>query len=375
MSLTGSKTILGYVLIVFAALQLVACGQKDPVTLGFVGGLTGRVSDLGGPARNGMLLAIEEANKAGGINGQPIKAIIHDDRQDVETAKKVVNELIAKNVDAIVGPATSSMAVKVAPLAEKAKTIMMGVTVTTNSLTGKDDYFFRVLAATAVHAGEVAEHLFEKENIRRFSTIYDLKNKAYSLGWVTDFTTRMNKLGGESINTLSFTSGNQEELVPLASKLVEGEPDIVIFVTNAVDAALLAKLVRTNAPTVKLGTSEWAGTERLIELGGSFVEGAFVPQYLDRESKDPDYLSFREAFIRRFNHEPGFPGLTAYNATNVVLDRLKHKSEGQSLKDAILEKGVFSGIQGTVRFDKYGDAMSKTFVTRIINNKFVVQSK
>ncbi|WP_156498768.1 ABC transporter substrate-binding protein, partial [Oleiphilus sp. HI0079] len=147
--------IMAVALIFAGCLHLFGCGQKEPVTLGFVGGLTGKVSDLGGPARNGMLFAVEEANKADGINGQPIQTLIRDDRQDPETAKKVVAELLAKNVDAIIGPVTSSMAVQVAPMAEQAQTVMMGVTVTTNDLSNKDDHFFRVLAATAVHAGEV----------------------------------------------------------------------------------------------------------------------------------------------------------------------------------------------------------------------------
>ena len=366
--------LLTFFVIVTGLLQLSGCGQEEPVTLGFVGGLTGRVSDLGGPARNGMLLAVEEANQKGGINGQAIQTLIRDDRQDPETAKKMVAELLAENVDAIVGPVTSSMAVQVAPMAEQAQTLMMGVTVTTNDLSKQDDHFFRVLAATAVHAGEVAEFLFKERNVKKFSAIYDLNNKSYSYSWVTDFEKRITELGGASVNILSFSSGDQKALVPLAEQLVSGDPDIVIFVTNSVDAALLAKLVRSQSDEVMLGTSEWAGTERLIELGGRFIEGAFVPQYLDRESKDPDYQRFRQDFINRFNHEPGFPGLTAYNATNVIIDRLKNKPSAQSLKDAILAQRIFPGIQGKVQFDEFGDAKSKTFVTQVRNNQFVLQT-
>lgn len=360
--------------IMVGMLLLSGCEQEKSVTLGFVGGLSGRVSDLGGPARNGMLLAVEQANEDGGINGQPIKTIIKDDKQDAETAKKMVQELLDAKVDAIIGPVTSSMAVNVVPMANAANTLMMGVTVTTNDLTGKDDQFLRVLAPTALHAGEVADFLFNKRGIKRFSAIYDLKNKAYSFSWVSDFEKHMKELGGESLNILEFTSGNQDELVPLANQLVEGEPDIVMFVTNSVDAALLAKLVRTASPETNIGTSEWAGTERLIELGGRFVEGAYVPQYLDRESKDPKYLQFRQAFLDRFNHEPGFPGLTAYNATNVIIDRLKNKTSSLSLKEAILEKREFDGVQGNIRFDEFGDVFSKSYVTQIQGNQFIVQS-
>lgn len=364
--------------IVFALISTIvlsACSKEEPVTLGFVGGLSGRVSDLGGPARNGMLLAIEEINARGGIRGQDVQSIIKDDKQDADTAIKVTQELLSQNVDAIIGPVTSSMAVKVAPLASRAETMMMGVTVTTNALSGKDDYFLRCLAPTAVHAGEVAEFLFRNMNINSFSAIYDLKNESYTLSWINDFKQRFTELGGKSQSILSFSSGKQDVLLPIVDEIVKDQSDAIIFVTNAVDAALLAKLIRNKDEEVILATSEWAGTERLIELGGRYVEGAIVPQYLDRESTEPDYVEFRDAYRQRFSQEPGFPGLIAYNATRVVLAKLETRPDGVSLKEAILNQKNFPGIQGDIKFDKFGDVISKTYITRIEDGRFKVQAR
>lgn len=354
-------------------IPLSGCSQEKQITIGFVGGLSGRVSDLGGPARNGMLLAIEELNNEGGINGLPVKTLIKDDKQDVETAIKAVNELIENQVDAIIGPVTSAMAVKVAPIATKAKTLMMGVTVTTNQLTGIDDYFLRSLPPTTVHAGEVADYLYKQQGIRSFSAIYDLKNEAYTYSWLNDFQTHMEALGGTSKKILNFSSGSQETLVKLAYEVLEEEADIIVFITNSVDAALLAKLVRSISPKIVIATSEWAGTERLIELGGRYIEGAFVPQYLDRESQDADYLKFRDTFIKRFGHEPGFPGMISYNATRVVLQQLRDKPANQSLKEAILTHKTYPSIQGNIEFDEFGDAKSKSYVTQVKNGRFIVQ--
>lgn len=354
---------------------LTSCSSEEEVKLGFVGGLSGRVSDLGGPARNGMLLAVEEANAAGGIRGKPIKTIIKDDRQSKPQAVKAVNALIGNKVDAIIGPVTSSIAVEVAPIATQAKTLMMAVTVTTNELTGLDDYLLRGLAPTAVHAGEIADFLYGQRGVKSFSAIYDLKNKSYTEGWINDFKTRFEELGGQSKSILNFSSGNQEVLVPMAKQLLEDDPGIVLFVTNAVDAAILAKLVRMQKPKVLVGTSEWAGTERLIELGGKFIEGAIVPQYIDRESTEENYRTFHANFVNRFKQEPGFPGLISYNVTRVVIDRIKNKANGTDLKEAILEQGTFPGVQGKVQFDEYGDAASKTYITEVIDGRFVVQSK
>jgi|GEM_PF-6092796 len=63
-------------------LLTVSCAPDEPIKLGFVGGLSGRVADLGISGRDGATLAIEQKNAAGGIRGRKIKLIAVDDKQD-----------------------------------------------------------------------------------------------------------------------------------------------------------------------------------------------------------------------------------------------------------------------------------------------------
>ena len=58
---------------------LVACQKPEPIRIGFVGGLSGRVADLGGAGRNGVQLALEQRNAAGGINGRSVELVVRDD--------------------------------------------------------------------------------------------------------------------------------------------------------------------------------------------------------------------------------------------------------------------------------------------------------
>ena len=55
------------------------CSPREPLRIGFLGGLSGNVADLGEAGRNGAQIAIEEANRAGGINGRQLaEAILRD---------------------------------------------------------------------------------------------------------------------------------------------------------------------------------------------------------------------------------------------------------------------------------------------------------
>jgi hypothetical protein len=120
---------------------LVACFSREPIRLGFLGGLSGRVADLGIGGRDGALLAIELRNASGGVGGRLLELIAEDDQQDTETAKRAVSRLINNKVVATIGPMTSAMAVATVPLANTTQRLM----VTTPDLVRMDDYFLRVI--------------------------------------------------------------------------------------------------------------------------------------------------------------------------------------------------------------------------------------
>ena len=101
-------------------LGLVGCGPAEPIKIGLLAGLSDRGSDFGESVRNGVILAVEQQNLAGGINGRKIELLVRDDGQDKDKAIKAAQELIALHPDIIIGPVTSSMATVVVPLMEQA---------------------------------------------------------------------------------------------------------------------------------------------------------------------------------------------------------------------------------------------------------------
>ena len=77
-------------LIIILVSSITCCSPKEPVKIGFLGGVSGRVADLGIAGRNGALLAVEMRNKAGGLNGRTVELLVEDDQQDAEQAKAAV---------------------------------------------------------------------------------------------------------------------------------------------------------------------------------------------------------------------------------------------------------------------------------------------
>ncbi|HRD64848.1 MAG TPA: ABC transporter substrate-binding protein [Candidatus Competibacter sp.] len=345
-----------------------SCSRSEPIRIGFVGGISGRVADLGVAGRNGVLLAVELRNRAGGVAGRQVELIIKDDEQDPEVAERVTRDLVAQGVVAIVGPMTSAMAMRVVPVANEAKVLVVSPTVTADDLSGLDDYFFRVIASTRQYASKNA--LYQR-NLRRVATAYDLGNKAYTESWLRNFRDAFSQNGGAIIRTLGFQSGGDTPFLPIARELLAAQPDGVLIIANSVDSALLCQQIRKLDPRVPIMVAEWGATERLVELGGQAVEGVTAPQLFDRESLSPAYQAFRQHYLERFGQEPGFGGTAGFDAANVVLDALAKRRPEQSLKETVLAIRHFEGVQNPLSFDDFGDAQRETFITVVRDGRFV----
>jgi branched-chain amino acid transport system substrate-binding protein len=364
------KMLFSVLALVSIALLLDGC-QKEPIRVGFVGGISGRVADLGVGGRNGVLLAFEERNAHEGVNGRPVELIIRDDEQNTETAKKVTRELVEQNVEAIIGPMTSSIALAIVPIVNKARLVMVSPTVTTSELSGLDDYFMRVLPDTNSYAPKSAHFHFEKLGLRRAALIYDSGNSSYTVSWLTAFSKSFERLGGRIVAVDSFKSGGNVAFSPIVRDILRHNPDLVILVCSAVDAALLSQQVRKLAPRLTITVSEWGSTERFIELGGAAVEGVYIAQFVDYNNRTTRYRNFLAAYRKRFGQEPGFSALDGYDAANLVLDALVKRKNGIPLKDVILATRVYQGIQREIVLNRFGDTESPTYITVVKGGRFL----
>ena len=365
--------VFGFLLICISLTYLVtACAPDKPILLGFVGGLSGRVADLGISGRNGAILAVEQVNSAGGVNGRKVKLVVMDDKQDGDTAKKAVNELIDQGVVAIIGHMTSSMSMQTVPIVNEKKVVMMSPTITTTYLSGKDDYFYRVSNTTKSYATLMAQHLFNKLGISKVVAVYDLRNKAYTESWLEDFRKEFEKSGGSIVSSVTFHSGPEAHLYDVVTQALLSDAEAMVISASAMDAAMICQQAKKIGRSITTAASEWAATEKLLEMGGAAVDGIIVSQFFNRKSTEQVYVKFREDYKNRFGNEPGFASVNAYDAVNVVLEALKKQKAGKLSKETLRKLDHYDGVQGVVKIDRYGDADRKAFLTVVKNGEFVV---
>lgn len=358
-------------LLAVLVLTLQACGPQEPIRLGFLGGLSGRVADLGEAGRDGALLAVEDANAAGGVYGRKIELLIQDDEQNPAVAIKSTEALIAFGVVAIIGPMTSSMGEVVLPVATRAELVVVSPTITSTALSGKDDLLFTVAPSVNENTHRFAPLVYAG-GARRLAVAYDLSNQAYTEDWAKHFGQDFSAAGGSVVAEASFTSGDDASYGKAVKELAATTPDVLLFIASAVDTVRLIQLSRNLGLQQPVIASTWAATEHFIQLGGRTVEGVVLAQYFNRDDASPRYRGFADAFRARFNQEPGFASVAAYDATTALIAALARADSGRSLKGALLIASPYQGLQDRWSFDRNGDAQRETHITVVRDGRFVL---
>jgi branched-chain amino acid transport system substrate-binding protein len=350
------------------------CDDPQPIRIGFVAGLTGRVGDLGKEGRDAVMLAVEQANAAGGVNGRPLELLIRDDQQDSETALRVDRELLDEGVVAIVGHMTSSMAVAAVPLMNERRVLMIGPTVSTNALTGVDDYFVRVLPPNRIEAEQMARHAREQLKLESVVAVYDLGNRAYTRSWVDAFSAEFKRQGGFVVKSLTYSSSPDTRFLELAGKIHSGDADGLLVVANALDTALLLQRLRANGYQKPVMVGQWAVTRDLIPHGARAVEGVVVFHNVDPASTSPRFTRFKAGFQERFRYAPDFAGILAYDAASVLIQALRTAANFSRLKDVMVSGQEFAGLQGPISFDGFGETQPSLKLMTIRNGRLVPAS-
>jgi len=348
------------------------CSRKPPLRFGFLGGLSGRMSDLGLGGRNGVQLAIEDLNATGGVLDRMLELVVRDDEQNIDTAAQRLGELYDSGVVLVIGPMTSTVAAAVIPLANQRRIPLISPLAGASSLAGQADAFFRIVSDSGRSAQQQAAALLGR-GVRRLVTVADLKNVVFTKNWTGAAAERFAAGGGALAQALEVEVAPGLSFVGLAQRIVDAKPDAVIIAFSATDSVVLVQQLRRLAPTMLIALSVWAGTEELPQLGGRSLDGVVVTQFFDRFNATPRYLDFVERFQKRFGAAPGYQAMNAYDATQFGVSALRAAGTDAAgpLMTALGAIRELDGLQRKLTFDAFGDCLASTYLTEIREGRYV----
>src|SRR5438270_3092654 len=180
------------------------------IKVGEVGSMTGTEATFGTSSHNGIQLATNEVNGAGGIKGRQIVVIALDDQGKPEEAATAATRLISsEHVIALLGEVASTRSMFMADKAQPAKVPMVSPSSTNPKVTGKGDYIFRACFIDPFQVYVMAKFATDNLKLKKFAILKDVRND-YSVGLAQNFEENVKKMGGQIVATESYSNGDDD---------------------------------------------------------------------------------------------------------------------------------------------------------------------
>jgi branched-chain amino acid transport system substrate-binding protein len=359
-----------------AALALTACTKKNAneIVIGHYGSMTGSEATFGQSTDQGVRLAIDEANAAGGIKGKKLKLITMDDQGKAEEAASVVTRMIEQEkVTALLGEVASSRSLAAAPIAQAKKIPMITPSSTNPKVTEVGDYIFRVCFIDPFQGTIMAKFAVENLKLKKVAILRDMKSD-YSVGLADFFSQKLKELGGQVVAEASYQSGDVDfkaQLTQIKSKA----PEVLYIPGYYTEVGLIARQARElGIKAVLMGGDGW-DSEKLSEIGQDAINGAYFSNHYSNESKDPTAVDFAAKFKAKYNKVPDGLSAMGYDAAKVLIKAMESASElsPKAIRDELAKIKDFPGVTGKITIDEKRNATKSGVVVQVEGkvNKYV----
>ncbi|GEM_PF-832683 len=319
--------------------------QQDSIKIGAILMLSGDWAKVGREMQNGIVLAAEEINNAGGIKGKRIEIIFEDsgliDRAKIVTA---ANKLITiDKVDAVIID-TVDAAKPVAPLFQKSKIPLLVVWDDTKFIDGSGDYIVSIGFSTEKTGEKLAEFASKTAGVKKMAVV------AQSIDWAEIIVPAFSKsFSGNSgkIVLLEKVSINEKDFRTIIEKIKSNGADGVFlaFAPSNIDTFL------KQAKEQELDSMIFTGdgfSEDAIKSSGNAAEGVFFANLF--VTQNPLLEKLQSEYRKKFGSEPDLLLFTslAYDGMLVLNEAIK-KAETASpteIKNALYKISNFDSSSG-----------------------------
>jgi branched-chain amino acid transport system substrate-binding protein len=346
-----------------AVVLIAGCEKKAKVVkVGIAGPITGPDAKMGTDFKNGVSIALEEWNAAGGVLGSKIEAVVVDDQSDPRQAVSVANKLVNEGVIGIIGHFNSNCSIPASDVYERAGKPMITPASTNPDLTEKGyKGIFRVCGTDAQQGKVAARFVREKLRVKRVAVLHD-KTK-YGQGLADIFKETLGD-GVEVVYYGGLTRGDKDFKTILTS-IKQKDPELIYFGGIYADAGLLVKEAREIGIKAPFMSGDGTIDQKFIEIAGDkAAEGTYLTF-----SPDPAHVPAAAEFIRKYKEKYGELGpysIYAYVAVNILLDATKETGtdDGKAVIGKLRARD-FATALGKIRFNEKGDVSESLYIVWI----------
>jgi branched-chain amino acid transport system substrate-binding protein len=354
-------------------LLFVSCGPKlnpNEIRVGVYASLTGPQATFGISTQNGVQLALDEANAAGGVNGKTFKVTSLDDQGKPEEAAVAVTKLITQDkVHVVLGEVASSISLAAAPICQEHNIPMISPSSTNPKVTQTGNYIFRVCFIDPFQGQVMADFAMNNLKAKKAAILRDQKSD-YSMGLADFFIKRFKEKGGTIVLDQSYVAGDVDFKSQLTT-IREQKPDVIFVPGYYGEVGLVAKQARELGIKVPLLGGDGWDSSKLYEIGGAALDGCYFSTHYSSESNDPKVKDFVAKYKAKYGQVPDALATLGYDAAGVLVAALKNAKslEGDDVRAAITATKDYAGVTGTISLDQDRNAVKPAVVLKIQGSK------
>lgn len=340
------------------------------ILVGEYGSLTGSEATFGQSAHNGIAMAVEELNAAGGVHGRKIRVISEDDQSKAEEAANAVSKLISGNdVVAILGESASSNSLAAAPICQRAGVPMISPSSTNPAVTLVGDYIFRMCFIDPYQGPVLARFAAADLGAKRAAILTDVRSD-YSRGLTETFRKAFTEAGGTVVAEQSYSKGDSDFRAQL-TVIGKARPEVIFVPGYYSDAGPIAVQARDLGIKVPLLGGDGWESPKLIEIGGEAMEGAMYSNHYHADDPAPAVRAFVSGYEKKFRARPDAVAALAYDATKLLADAIRRAGPGftrEKVRDALAATDGLQGVTGAITFDENRNPRGKRAVIIEVRN-------
>lgn len=319
------------------------------IPVGVYGALTGGQAAFGTSTVNGVRIAAEEINAAGGVLGRKIRLVVEDDQGRAEEAASVVTKLITSDdVAVLIGENSSNQSLAAAPIAQSNGVPMISPSSTNPAVTEKGEYIFRVCFTDPYQGKALAAFVRSNLKLDNAAILVDKKND-YSVGLAGVFRKEFEAAGGKIVAEQSYSGGDTEFRPQLTAVKAQSPQAVFIpgFYTEVGQIAIQARDLGITAPLV--GGDGW-DSPVVIEIGGKAIEGSYFSDHYFVGDTRPVVQKFVAEYEKRHGKKPEATAALGYDALHIWANaaRRANSIDKKLVRDQIAATKDYEGVSGTI---------------------------
>ena len=323
--------------------------SSGDIPVGVYGALTGSEAAFGTSTVNGVRIAADEINAAGGVLGRKIRLVVEDDQGRAEEAANAVTKLItSNNVVALIGENSSNQSLAAAPIAQANGVPMISPSSTNPAVTEKGEYIFRVCFTDPYQGKALAAFARNVLKLGSVAILVDKKND-YSVGLGGVFRKEFEALGGKIVKEQSYSSGDTE-FRPQLTTIRGWYPQAIFipgFYTEVGQIAIQARDLGFSGPLI--GGDGW-DSPAVIQIGGKSIEDSYFSDHYFVGDTRPVVQKFVTEYEKRHGKKPEATAALGYDALHIWANaaRRANSIDKKLVRDQIAATKDYDGVSGMI---------------------------